>query len=340
MNEISVVVKQEPGKITWNFEEIKNRLEADLKTYQSTIYTDDTIKDAKGDVAELRKLAAAIEERRKEVKEKCLEPYSVIEAQAKELVSLIDKPIQAINDQVKDYEKRRKEKARAEIMAYWLQKCDALPEDIREKAKQSIYDTRWENATATKKSWRDGIDNGIQKIVDEIATIQSFNSEFEEDALNVYKVDLSLQKAIQKMNELKAQKERILEMERKRQEREAEQKRQEQERLNQMAAETVVSTIPPNVKLVGSDGAVVPHSTEPLKMGQSENRVNTGERGGFVSHTASGREMGQNVQGAPRAETRAYPGREVRQIRILGTEQQIRKILDYIKFTGATYEEV
>lgn len=335
MNEISVVVKQEPGKITWNFEEIKNRLEADLKTYQSTIYTDDTIKGAKGDVAELRKLAAAIEERRKEVKEKCLEPYSVIEAQAKELVSLIDKPIQAINDQVKDYEKRRKEKARAEIMAYWLQKCVVLPEDIREKAKQSIYDTRWENATATKKSWRDGIDNGIQKIVDDIATIQSFNSEFEEDALNVYKVDLSLQKAIQKMNELKAQKERILEMERKRREREAEQKR-----LNQMGAETVASTLPQNMKLAGSDGTVVPPSAEPIKMGRPENPVNTGERGSFVSHTAQGEEMGQNVQGALRAETRAYPGGKVRQIRILGTEQQIRKILDYIKFTGATYEEV
>ena len=28
MNEISVNVKQEPGKITWNFEEIKTNLEA------------------------------------------------------------------------------------------------------------------------------------------------------------------------------------------------------------------------------------------------------------------------------------------------------------------------
>lgn len=315
MNEISVIVKQEPGKVTWNFEDIKKRLEADLKTYRSTIYTDDTIKDAKGDVAELRKLAAAIEERRKEVKEKCLEPYSVIEAQAKELVSLIDKPIQAINDQVKDYEKRRKEKARAEITAYWLQKCVVLPEDIREKAKQSIYDTRWENATATKKSWREGIDNGIQKIVDEIATIQSFNSEFEEDALEVYKADLSLQRAIQKMNELKAQKERILEMERKRQEREAEQERQEQERLDRVAEGTAVTSPILNGKPADRDSADVPHMSQ-------------------------GREIRQNFQNVTQTETRAYTDGAIKQIRILGTKQQIGKILDYIRFTGATYEEV
>ena len=30
MNEISVVVNQEPGKISWNFAEIKKRLEEEL----------------------------------------------------------------------------------------------------------------------------------------------------------------------------------------------------------------------------------------------------------------------------------------------------------------------
>ena len=97
MNEISVNVKQEPGKVTWNFEEIKTNLEAALAEYTSMVYDDDSIKSAKTDVATLRALAKTIEDRRKEVKEKCLEPYGVIEKQAKELVALIDKPIAAIN---------------------------------------------------------------------------------------------------------------------------------------------------------------------------------------------------------------------------------------------------
>ena len=38
MNEISVNVKQEPGKVTWNFEEIKTNLEAALAEYTSMVY--------------------------------------------------------------------------------------------------------------------------------------------------------------------------------------------------------------------------------------------------------------------------------------------------------------
>ena len=126
MNEISVVVKQEPGKVSWNFEEIKQVLEDGLEVYRTTAYTDATIKTAKSDVATLRKLSAAIKERQKEVKDKCLEPYAIIESQAKELIALIEKPINAINDQVQDYERRRKEAARKEIMDYWNKKSESL----------------------------------------------------------------------------------------------------------------------------------------------------------------------------------------------------------------------
>lgn len=350
MNEISVIVNQKPGTISWNFEEIKKRLNEELEVYQKTAYTDDTIKTAKGDVADLRKLAKAIEDRRKEVKEKCLEPYAPIEAQAKELINLIEKPIQAINDQVKDYEKRRKEKARAEINAYWTQKAEKLPEDIREKAKKAIYDDRWENATATKKSWREGIENGIQKILDEISTIKSFASEFEEDMLTVYKVDLSLQKAIQKMNELNAQKERILEQERKRREaEEAERKRQEEEKqrreelARQKAQEEHQQTETPKnpekqsfVPGGGIPAGRIPQPQAAVQMGHQGTPVNSGISGGYVPHPEEPVKMGQN----PEPETKAYPNGEMRTVRILGTKEQITKILNYIRFTGATYEEV
>ena len=349
MNEISVVVNQEPGKISWNFADIKKRLEEELTVYQNTAYTDDTIKTAKGDVADLRKLAKAIEDRRKEVKEKCLEPYALIETQAKELTDLIEKPIQAINDQVKDYERRRKEKARAEINAFWVQKAAELPEDIREKAKKAIYDERWENATATKKSWREGIENGIRKILDEIGTIKSFASEFEEDMLTVYKDALSLQKAIQKMNELNAQKERILEQERKRREaEEAERKRQEEERQRREELEKQKAQeeqqrpeVPKNpggqsFPRGGIPTGKIPQSQMGAKMGYTGTPANSGSPGGYAPLPEE-REIVVQTQ---EPETKAYPNGKMRTVRILGTEEQITKVLNYIRFTGATYEEV
>ncbi len=349
MNEISVVVLQTPGEVSWNYLEIKNRLKEELEAYKKTAYTDDTIKTAKSDIADLRKLAKAIEDRRKEVKEKCLEPYTPIENQAKELVELIEEPIQAINNQVKDYEKRRKEKARAEINAYWTQKAAELPEDIREKAKKAIYDERWENATATKKSWREGIENGIRKILDEIGTIKSFASEFEEDMLTVYKDALSLQKAIQKMNELNAQKERILEQERKRREaEEAEKKRQEEERqrreelAKQKAQEEQQRPEAPknpggqSFPRGGIPTRTIPQPQTEAKMGYTETPVNSGLSGGFVPHPDKSANMAHNQE----PETKAYPNGKMQTVRILGTEEQITKILNYIRFTGATYEEV
>ena len=54
MNEITVKVEQSVGSISWNYDEIKNRLMTELETYKNTAYTDDTIKDAKTDLATCR----------------------------------------------------------------------------------------------------------------------------------------------------------------------------------------------------------------------------------------------------------------------------------------------
>lgn len=303
MNDISVVVNQEVGKVTWNFEEIKKSLEDSVAIYQGMIYTDDTIKTAKTDVAELRALAKAIEDRRKEVKEKCLEPYNIIEKQAKELVALVNKPIEAINIQVQDYENRRKEAVRAKIDAYWKQKCVVLPESIWDAAHSKIYDSRWENATATQKSWKEGIDNGVAEIQGAIETIKSFNSEFEEDMLNSFYADLSLQNAIQKMNSLKAQKERILEMERQRQEREA--------KLAEQQAQPE---------------APVPQTEPTQNLRQADTPQNTVPEHENIPQPVNKPEMVQEKPGIV--------------LRIVGSEQQLAKIKDYIKFTGASWEEV
>lgn len=362
MNEISVVVTQEPGKVSWNFEEIKKTLENELEVYRTTAYTDTTIKTAKSDVATLRKLPVAIKDRLKEVKDKCLEPYAVIEAQAKELIDLIEEPIKAINDQVQDYEKRRKDAARKEILSYWNEKVGVLPEDIREKAYASIYDERWENATATKKSWKEGIESGIQKILDEIETIKSFKSEFEEDILAVYKENLSLQKAIAKMNELKAQQERILEIERKKQEAEKRRKEEEERRAREEteragkeklagmippgtptmthAAGSLAGMMQPSVASAGAPGTHgyggnAPTQHEPPRMGQPENAVNTGIPAGNIPHQAEPAKMGN-----PEAQTKAYPGGKSVRLIITGTPEQIIKIQNYIRFAGATYQEV
>lgn len=321
MNEISVIVKQNPGAVSWNFQEIKSNLEAQLAVFENTVYDDDSIKSAKTDIASLRALSKTIEDRRKEVKEKCLEPYyTIIEPQAKELTALIDKPIAAINAQVQDYEKRRKEKVRAEIDAYWLQKVSVLPKAIWQKAHDRIYDSRWENATATKKSWKDGIDSGIQQIAGDIETIQSFASKYESDMLQVFYNSLSLQDAIRKMNDLNAQEQRILEQQRR--------EREEREARERAAAEKAAAE-------QAAKEQVVPAPEKIPEMVQTETVEKPAVSAPEIPHSP---EMPE-ARHAPAPE-RAYPGGQIATLRITGTPQQIAKIKDYIRFTGASFEEV
>ncbi len=55
MNELQVVVKQQVGKINWNFEELKTALAAEMEKYTGIVYDDDSIADAKNTVAYLAK---------------------------------------------------------------------------------------------------------------------------------------------------------------------------------------------------------------------------------------------------------------------------------------------
>ena len=64
MNELKFNVVQSIGEITANFDEFKNQVSQELEKYKSKEFTEDTKKDAKKDLAELRKKKAAVNERR------------------------------------------------------------------------------------------------------------------------------------------------------------------------------------------------------------------------------------------------------------------------------------
>lgn len=313
MNEISVVVNQTPGVISWNYEELKLFLEESLREYQTAVYTDETIQSAKSDVAKLRALAKSIEDRRKEVKNACLEPYAIIETQAKELVGLIDKPIQAINDQVQDYEKRRKEKVKAAICAYWDTEYakTQLPEEWRKQMLMAAYDPKWENATTSQKAWKDGIRQKIDGFTADYLNIKGFKSEFEEDILTAYAKKFVLSDALTVMQNLQAQKERVLELERQKKEREeAERAAAEQ----QKAAEPPVAE-PEPVKTVAEE----PKS--------SENAQNPTQNV-------------QNRQETAKAEDKSPGLARMVTLEIIATDCQIDKIKGFISHVGATFTEV
>lgn len=68
--ENSVVVTQKQGTISCDFESAKAYLQSRLDEFRGVLFTEDTKKDAKKVVAELRKEKKALSDRVKEVKKR------------------------------------------------------------------------------------------------------------------------------------------------------------------------------------------------------------------------------------------------------------------------------
>lgn len=91
-----------PQKLEFNYEEIKQEVTEKVALYKNLVYTDDQIKEAKADRAKLNNFVKVLEDKRKEIKKQCLQPYEDFERQIKEIVSVVNEPIALIDKQIKE----------------------------------------------------------------------------------------------------------------------------------------------------------------------------------------------------------------------------------------------
>lgn len=210
MQEINLVVEQQQGVINTNFDEIRARLSEGLEEYKNMVFTEDTKKEAKETVASLRKLKTAVDGERKRIKKDYMAPYDTFDAQVKDLTKLIDEPINLIDGQIKAFEQKRLEEKRELIQGIYEGVVDCHKEASEFVPLDRIYDTKWENATTTKKAITEAIIERVQAVEKDLATIRGMESEFEDKGIAIYKVSLDLSDAIATMNRYQKQKEEIL----------------------------------------------------------------------------------------------------------------------------------
>lgn len=70
-------------EIDWNYEELKAEIAKKANDYMNLVYSNDQIKEAKEDRANLRKFVKALEDKRKEIKRQVMIPYSDFEKKRK-----------------------------------------------------------------------------------------------------------------------------------------------------------------------------------------------------------------------------------------------------------------
>ena len=230
MKDINLTVSQQAGTIGTNFDEIKEALKGGLAEYKNMVFTEDSKAEAKKTVASLRKLKKSVNDKKIEVKKAFMAPYTDFEAQVKELDKLIDEPITFINGQVEEFERKRVEEKKALISEIY----NGIIADHEPAAEylplQRIYDSKWENATTTKKAIAEAITERVEHVEKDLIAIRDMESEFEDKGLAEYKRTLELSDALATMRQYQKQKEEILQ-------RQAEKEREKTEEETQKTVE-------------------------------------------------------------------------------------------------------
>lgn len=210
---LEVQISRNNGTIDFNFEDLKEALTAELELYKNLVFTEDTKADAKKTVAELRKLKKQISDKRIEVKKLYMQPYTDFEAKVKELDKLINEPITFISEQIDAFEQKRIEEKRELINEIYLELVSER-EDIAGYAELNrVYDSKWENASTSKKTIQEAITSYLDSVDNDIAAIESMESEYEAKALMRYKETGVLSDALLTIRQWEKQKEEILKAE-------------------------------------------------------------------------------------------------------------------------------
>ena len=182
-----------PAVLEFNFEDLKKALAERMELYRGLVVTEDGIKAAKQDRADLNKLREAIEAKRKEVKKACMAPYTEFEGRVKELVQLVDAPIAAIDGQLKEYEEKRRADKRTEIAAIYEETVGELKGIL---PFERLWRDEWYNTAWSMKKIREAIVAAEGKVASDLEVLSTVESEFAEAVRLKYLEALDLNAAL------------------------------------------------------------------------------------------------------------------------------------------------
>ena len=194
--EIRLVNPTEDGflqRIDWNKAELEENVRSIVAAYQGLVYTEDTVSDAKNDRAALRKLLNEIEDRRKLVKKKCMEPYEVFESDLKDVTALIKEQISIIDGQVKEYENSVKEEKKARLQDVYAEAIGELAEVL---PFERVFEAQYLNVSFKESKAATEIQEKVQRVKSDLAAIDALDSKYKLNAKDVYVRTLDMSKAM------------------------------------------------------------------------------------------------------------------------------------------------
>lgn len=220
-----------PKLIAWNNTELLAQVNKSLENYKGKVYDENSIAEAKADRAALNNFVKSLDSERIRIGKVYAAPYEKFKKEVDEVSSAVKSVALTIDEQVKSYETKKQEEKLAEIKAYFE---DNIPVGLKPfVGYEKIHNAKWLNATVKMPAVQKDIDAILDKISQELATIETLKSEDEIELKTIYYNTLSLTEAIRTNERRKAERQRIIEA----QKAAAERKAAEEQRVAQQQAQ-------------------------------------------------------------------------------------------------------
>lgn len=247
-----------PSKIGFNFEEMKTQLTADTEFYNNLVITEGSIKDAEKKRAEINALKKSLDAERIRCKKAYLVPYDEFEKEIKEILSIIDKPIIAMDTQLKAFEKQKQDEKWIEISAFYGANIKELAGLV---LLEKIVNPKWKNVGEKLSSITEDMAKTITKIRNDLGIISAFKSEYGVQLKDTYLKNFDMSAALAEKSRLEEQAKKLEEV----------QKIQEQAKLSQEQAQRPQQSV--NVQPINSPVPVQTAVSEPVSTAEIKKNI-------------------------------------------------------------------
>ena len=194
--ELRVSEYQLPEAISFNFDELKTELTVKTDQYARIVYTDENIKAAKEDRADLNRLKKALNDERIRRQKEYMKPFDDFKGKIDEIIAIIDKPVMAIDKQIKEYEAIKQDEKKMKIEGMF--KDMLFPEFVN---LEQIWNPKWLNATCSMKQIEEELLAQKSRIFSECQTVATLPS-YSHEAVHFYQKTLSIEQTLAKVREL------------------------------------------------------------------------------------------------------------------------------------------
>ena len=216
---MDIIVENEGLNGVANYEPLKAWALETAEKYKSVVVTDESIRSAKQDIADLRNLAKKISDYRIALKKEHEKKIEKTINQCIELTQILTDAASSMDVQVKELEDGVKRQKKQEIEDYFNSVAGdtaiVLPFD-------KVFDPKWLNKTAKMDDIKSSIDMTLNAVKKNLDILHGMQSQYETEMIEAYLDSLDMGVALETKNRLEEKAAQIARMKA-----EQEQKRQE-----------------------------------------------------------------------------------------------------------------